>query len=66
MQIGDKITFRPSAWEGKTDFSNGFVCPRQVTGTVIYVSKKGFVVAEARVGSETIRETIMLKGPKTT
>lgn len=62
MNIGDKIRFAPTGWEGKTEFSNGFVCPRQVTGTVIYVSRKGFVVAEARVGNETIRETVMLRG----
>ena len=62
MNIGDKIRFAPTGWEGKTEFSNGFVCPKQVTGTVIYVSRKGFVVAEARVGNETIRETVMLRG----
>ena len=62
MNVGDKIRFAPTGWEGKTEFSNGFVCPTQVTGTVIYVSRKGFVVAEARVGDETIRETVMLRG----
>lgn len=62
MKIGDKITFRPSAWDGKTEFANGFCCPKTVEGEIIYVSKKGFVVAEARVDGETIRETIMLRG----
>lgn len=62
MNVGDKIRFTPTGWEGKTEFANGLVCPRQVTGTVIYVSRKGFVVAEARVGDETIRETVMLRG----
>lgn len=62
MNVGDKIRFTPSGWEGKTEFANGFVCPKTVTGTVIYVSRKGFVVAEARVGNETIRETVMLRG----
>ena len=62
MNVGDKIRFTPTGWEGKTEFANGFVCPRSVEGTVVYVSRKGFVVAEARVGDETIRETIMLRG----
>lgn len=62
MNIGDKITFRPSGWEGKTEFANGMTCPKQVTGRVIYVSRKGFVVAEADVGGRKLRETIMLRG----
>lgn len=63
MKIGDRIRFTPTGWEGKTEFSNGFLCPRTVEGTVVYVHRRGlFCVAEARVDGETIRESLWLKG----
>jgi len=62
VQVGDKIRFTPTGWEGKTEFANGFVCPSTVEGTVTYVQRRGiFCVAEAVVNGETIRETILLK-----
>ena len=63
MKIGDKITFRPTGWEGKTAFANGMICPTTVEGRVTYVHPRGrFVVAEATVDGQTIRETIMTEG----
>lgn len=62
IRIGDKITFTPTGWEGKTVFSNGFCCPAKVEGTVVYVQRRGiFCVAEAEVDGRKIRETIRLE-----
>ena len=63
MKIGDKITFRPTAWDGKTEFACGLQRPKAVKGRVIHVDRKGrFLVAEGQVDGRTIRETIMLHG----
>lgn len=63
MKIGDKIRFHPSGWEGKTEFSNGFTCPKTVVGAVTYIHPRGlFCVAEARVEGETIRESLWIRG----
>ena len=62
VRIGDKLRFIPTGWEGKTEFSNGFVCPASVVGTVTYVHRRGlFCVVEAQVGREVIRESLALR-----
>ena len=62
VRIGDAVRFTPSGWEGKTEFANGMACPASVTGRVIYVHPRGrFCTAEARIGGETLRESLPLR-----
>ena len=61
VNLGDKIRFIPTGWEGKRDFAHGPVIPESVTGRVIYVHPAGrYCTVEARIGSETLRESLHL------
>lgn len=61
VNLGDKIRFIPTGWEGKRDFAHGPVIPESVTGRVIYVHPEGrFCTVEAQVDSETLREALIL------
>lgn len=63
MQIGDKIKFTPSAFEGEWAGQGAGKPskPRQLTGTVIYIHPKGrFFTLAAKVGGVTIRESFQI------
>lgn len=65
VKLGDKIRFTPSGWEGKREFAHGPVIPAAVTGRVIYVHPRGrYCTVEARIGAETLRESLPLRGGK--
>ena len=61
VNLGDKIRFIPTGWEGKRDFAHGPVIPEAVTGRVIYIHPRGrFCTVEARVGDYSFREALFL------
>lgn len=67
MQIGDKITFTPSAFasESAGAMPGQKPVPRQVKGRVCYINRKHrYFMAEAMVNGQIIRESFKIKPAK--
>nr|WP_317324489.1 hypothetical protein [uncultured Flavonifractor sp.] len=64
MRLGEKITWTPAAFEHELsgERANRMRKLRSVTGRIVYIHPENrYYLAEARVGSEVIRECFLIE-----